>query len=1135
MKAIKFVTCLSSVSLLVVLAGGWVSRDGEVPHGQLSDALVTRHIEFAPKQANPLKVLVTAYGPGQRELIELKERFGYTPVLYPVKSREDYSPWEESRRKGKLTPSVYFPSFDEPEFLARSGKLLDELPSCDAIVIGRTFPQVFPSEVMDRFLARVREGAGFLFLAPSVEKVDLPGVELKAIDPKDIFPVDLVPRLAGVACYEGRFGKGRVLEVVYPESSLEIPPEVLRRDLRGGLECLTPDDSNDPLYYDFCLAFVGKCLWRVCGKEVKSKVEGERRIVNLFNADGEESEAGSRSAVLKLTRRVDAQGRTIDYDISSAVPKADVARLKVSFERDAWKTGEEICGKLTVPERGDVRLSLTDEFGREIGRRDFAGVQGSVPLTFRLPPFGSKYARVKVALRANGRLVDEAFDKLYFNTVEEDREDFNFTIWSGHNSQSRVSQIALGQLKAAGVDNVMNYIAGNYSYGRKHLAPRAIHEAGLNVSPYVAWIRGAEGKERFGKDCGEFGKLERFRRTGKFPTGNPRIVHNDTAIQDVAEATAPLGALFYNIGDENHLAEKLEKENCFCDKCQERFREFLRKKYGTLEKLNGTYHVRYAAWNEVKALPFVEAAKKRRMSLWYDFRTFMEDQFTDAHLFLSEQIKSKDPSALVGCEGCTYPASSFPGWRFYSLFPQFGYCALYYTDRDAQALQYLPKGAMTGAWFGCYEGENTEPFTRRPPWQHLFAGMNGTSWWYAAMEQRGMSFSNCNVFRPDLTVLPNLLTAGEEVRFIRESGLGKMLIHSKRVVDGVAVHYSNISLHGSTIEPGVTSWELSHNEFAAALNEASVGYEYLSPPEIEKDGIPSRVKVLLLPDSQAVTDAECAAMRGFVERGGVLIADVIPGMMDGNCAYRETSPLADLFGKEKCVPKKTGRGYGIWIDDYLRGADARVGAHSAGGVAAGLLRMLALGGVKTPAAVTDEAGSLTRAAWFRTADGALVAGLLGPRSSASKVKAVGAEAAMKGVGAVGGSAVRRFTFDHDVTAYDFAAGGRKIGRGRTFEITLDPDIGRAIAFTEKDPVAPKLTVSGKSVAPGEAVTLAASPVVGCAVFEVRDPSGRIVRRMRALDGKSVFSPAWNEPKGRYVMSVRSAIGGLSAEQKVEVR
>ena len=78
---------------LALTANAWWSNDGEQPYGKISDEFVSPHFEICPDPPKKLKVFVTAWGVGQREVVELKERFAYEPVLFPQLSIGKFYPF----------------------------------------------------------------------------------------------------------------------------------------------------------------------------------------------------------------------------------------------------------------------------------------------------------------------------------------------------------------------------------------------------------------------------------------------------------------------------------------------------------------------------------------------------------------------------------------------------------------------------------------------------------------------------------------------------------------------------------------------------------------------------------------------------------------------------------------------------------------------------------------------------------------------------------------------------------------------------------------------------------------------------------------------------------------------------------
>jgi len=80
-----------------------------------------------------------------------------------------------------------------------------------------------------------------------------------------------------------------------------------------------------------------------------------------------------------------------------------------------------------------------------------------------------------------------------------------------------------------------------------------------------------------------------------------------------------------------------------------------------------------------------------------------------------------------------------------------------------------------------------------------------------------------------------------------------------------------------------------------ALSALKVPYDVLSEQRLAA-GVPERARLLILPQAAVLGEAQAAAVREFVGRGGLLIASLVPGA-DGT----RPGPLADVLGCDRLV------------------------------------------------------------------------------------------------------------------------------------------------------------------------------------------------------------------------------------------
>ena len=180
------------------------------------------------------------------------------------------------------------------------------------------------------------------------------------------------------------------------------------------------------------------------------------------------------------------------------------------------------------------------------------------------------------------------------------------------------------------------------------------------------------------------------------------------------------------------------------------------------------------------------------------------------------------------------------------------------------------------------------------PWNAIFHGMNST--WFWAMCAPGP----LSGYAPDLTNLPFFASRTEALKTIK-TGVGKLLLNSKRVNDGIAVHFSETSRIADALyaaDGGDRCEAYSHAlmDVNRALEYAGLQYQYLSYDQVAQGELAKQgYKVFIMPHSRSVSDAECKAIREFVQNGGVVIADILPAILNGHGTPQAKSLLADLF------------------------------------------------------------------------------------------------------------------------------------------------------------------------------------------------------------------------------------------------
>jgi hypothetical protein len=318
------------------------------------------------------------------------------------------------------------------------------------------------------------------------------------------------------------------------------------------------------------------------------------------------------------------------------------------------------------------------------------------------------------------------------------------------------------------------------------------------------------------------------------------------------------------------------------------FRQWLQKEYGSVERLNGSWGTSFAAWDAVAPMTTEEAQKHGNFAPWADHRIFMEREFVRAFAKARNWLKEMDPDARPSISGTQVP-TAHNGCDWYAIDQELEYIQPYSGgSQDAMHHLFTPKLRITG--FTGYGAAGDA--ARYQQWQRLFYGHCGASiFWHYTM------------LNPDLALSEQGVALAETFGKL-QSGIARVFMNSTVVEDGVAIHFSMASIRGAWISDGVISGEMgnvnrSSKNFAdlakrrdawvKELERQGIQFRFLATQQIEAGEL-DRYKVLILPYSIALSDAEIQAIERFMARGGKVFADEQVGRMDERCHWRK-APL----------------------------------------------------------------------------------------------------------------------------------------------------------------------------------------------------------------------------------------------------
>lgn len=348
---------------------------------------------------------------------------------------------------------------------------------------------------------------------------------------------------------------------------------------------------------------------------------------------------------------------------------------------------------------------------------------------------------------------------------------------------------------------------------------------------------------------------------------------------------APYRPIFFNLGDETGIADlSAAWDFGFSNSSLAAMRIWLRQQYGTLSALNAEWGTRFVRWHDVRPPMTTQAmaSPDENYAAWSDFKHWMDIAFSRAIKAGTQAIHLGAPWGRSAIEG-----AQMPGWGGYDytlLAPAVDVMEVYDAGNNlAIAKSFNPDlVTLTTLDWG-------DPDALHQAWREFLRGTRGMILWDPEHH-----FVNA-----DGSLGPD----GRRARpFFAEMhrGLGPLILHSEPVVAPIAILYSPASFR--------IQWMLDHRELknawamrgAAKENEddavraarrhvlrllARLGLtpRFVSEHQIAT-GLLQRAgyKMLILPQTLALSYRSADAIHTFVSQGGTLVTSGKTAWFDGH-------------------------------------------------------------------------------------------------------------------------------------------------------------------------------------------------------------------------------------------------------------
>ena len=894
-----WLACAAALAALPALPSMAATNEREVEEDQsLASQFVTPHKEWAKDHVGgPVRGLFIVhagsysgkwFAPGTRlrEVVELQQRFDLDGDAILCGGR------------GKAND---FLGLDLGK--QRAERLLSK-PYDVYVLAGFPFEKL-PAKFRYLIMERVASGAGLVCCGPKTQqfmiakrRIDAPAVarglpKLYGREAKDL-----------IDTY--RLGKGRGVHLKYRARAL-IPHEPF--SWRGLAE------------YDYRMLWVGRAvLWAAAREgdvsieiqitkadaghrveatlatrstkpiQVKVAVELRRACDGLKQSLGEHPAAVTPGRASTLTVALPAQLRADDYYFVDAVVStgdgvaacgatvfeaaSDFGVEKVELSRAFVERGERIAGTATlrgsVPAKSLLRVRFRDSCNRVLDQRDITPASGKTTYAFdyQADAFATILMRVEAALLVDGR--EAEMKDASFTVPKRRRRRFNFLQWD--TPRDVLGYYAWQQLRRAGMSCCL---LG--SFGRSKPVP-VLQASDISLVPYSTRILDPKDESGFTMPC--------------CWNDEAAVAAHVQKIVDNQAAHRTHGVWVYSLGDEG-----VTKGCCVHPACIAAYQRYLAEQYDTIEKLNASWDSAYESFGQVDLLDRKdnlerEALAKGLWARWFDRQAFARVNLMKLSGRFVAAYKRLDPEAVTGFEGTGRFGDDYDAIigtnTFYSPYPSIG---------DDLVRSIAPRELIRANWMGYSKAP--DPLVDAG-WRMVIKGMDSVWYWMwtGVGSWRGY-------LTPTLDFAPAIADLAEEMRPVRE-GLGDLLLQSQVTHSGLAVYYSVPSALSGSIE---NSRELiapkeTHETWVRLTYDAGLDFRYVTSAMLKRGALDVReFKAVLLPMAQAIAPEDAEAIRSFVRAGGVVIADVRPGIYDGHCKPISPGALDDVFGI-----KRTGRG-----------------------------------------------------------------------------------------------------------------------------------------------------------------------------------------------------------------------------------
>jgi beta-galactosidase len=398
-----------------------------------------------------------------------------------------------------------------------------------------------------------------------------------------------------------------------------------------------------------------------------------------------------------------------------------------------------------------------------------------------------------------------------------------------------------------------------------------------------------------------------------------------------ARARSHVSFYAFDVWSEPHLVNwvwfNAPVEFCYCPHTQARFREWLRAKYGTLERVNAAWYRTFEEWTQVSPPRYGTILS---YTDFIDWKTFIADKLREDLRLKADAARG--PSTLLGGMAIVTSHSDAPAvllsplsgfgnpddwWMTRSvdhygtsIYPRHASAAAPWSPvRLTSALDAVRSAARDqGWWMGELQaGQGATGVRVGTPvtaadlrfwgWSAISRGVRAISYYAWYPMSSGYESNGYGMIELDGAVTDRARAAGSFAGVVgRNAGLFAAL---RPRPSQVAILYNRLSylVGGNTVGPGTTV-RASMMGMYRALFERNIQADFIHPDEIVA-GLVSNYRVVFLGSPLMLSRPVVEALKAYVRQGGTLVSEARPAWNDERGFANDRIPgagLDEVFG-----------------------------------------------------------------------------------------------------------------------------------------------------------------------------------------------------------------------------------------------